>query len=51
MIRKTFALLGATCVGKTSLVKRFVNGLFDEKYLTTIGLKVDEKAVRIGPTM
>ena len=34
-------------MGKTSLVKRFVEGIFSEKYLTTIGVKVDKKTVSI----
>jgi small GTP-binding protein len=50
MIQKKIALLGAAGVGKTSLVRRFVESLFDEKYLTTIGVKVDKKLVRAGGT-
>jgi small GTP-binding protein len=46
MVQKKIALLGASGVGKTSLVRRFVESLFDEKYLTTIGVKVDKKTVR-----
>jgi Cdc6-like AAA superfamily ATPase len=41
VIQKKVALLGAPGVGKTSLVRRFVDSLFDDKYLTTIGVKVD----------
>ena len=37
VIQKKIALLGASGVGKTSLVRRFVDSLFDDKYLTTIG--------------
>jgi small GTP-binding protein len=48
MIQKKIALLGAPGVGKTSLVRRFVESIFDEKYLTTIGVKVDKKLVRAG---
>lgn len=48
MIQKKIALLGAAGVGKTSLVKRFITSLFDEKYLTTIGVKVDKKVIRVG---
>lgn len=47
MIQKKIALLGAPGVGKTSLVRQFVESLFDEKYLTTIGVKVDKKQVRV----
>ena len=45
MIQKKICLLGATGVGKTSLVKQFVEGIFSEKYLTSIGVKVDKKLV------
>jgi len=39
-------MLGSFSVGKTSLVRRFVESIFDEKYHTTIGVKVDKKVVR-----
>lgn len=38
-------MLGDFGVGKTSLVARFVRSTFAEKYLTTIGVKVDSKEV------
>ena len=41
-------LLGAAAVGKTSLVRRFVEGIFSESYLTTIGVKVDHRLVPLG---
>ena len=47
MIQKKICLLGASSVGKTSLVKQFVEGIFNEKYLTTIGVKIDKKVVSI----
>lgn len=47
MIQKKICLLGASSVGKTSLVKQFVEGIFNEKYLTTIGVKIDKKIVSI----
>jgi small GTP-binding protein len=47
LIQKKICLLGASSVGKTSLVKQFVNGIFNEKYLTTIGVKIDKKIVTI----
>lgn len=47
MIQKKICLLGASSVGKTSLVKQFVEGIFNEKYLTTIGVKVDKKRVEV----
>ena len=48
MIQKKLVLLGAPGVGKTSLVRRFVESLFDDKYLTTIGVKVDKKQVQVN---
>lgn len=47
MIQKKIALLGAPGVGKTSLVCRFVQSLFDDTYLTTIGVKIDKKQVHV----
>jgi small GTP-binding protein len=38
-------MLGDFGVGKTSLVSRFVRSTFSEKYLTTVGVKVDSKEV------
>jgi len=48
VIQKKIAMLGAPGVGKTSLVRRFVESLFDESYLTTIGVKIDKKLVTVG---
>lgn len=48
MIQKKICMLGATGVGKTSLVSRFVSSLFSDKYLTSVGVKVDKKVVTIG---
>ena len=40
-------MLGAFAVGKTSLVQRFVNSIFSEKYKTTLGVKIDKKTIAI----
>ena len=45
--QKKICLLGAFAVGKTSLVSRFVHAMFSEKYLTTVGVKIDKKVVEI----
>jgi len=47
VIQKKVCLLGAYGVGKTSLVSRFVHSLFSEKYMTTIGVKIDKKSVEL----
>ena len=47
MIQKKICMLGATGVGKTSLVRQFVKSVFSEKYHSTIGVKVDKKVVRV----
>jgi small GTP-binding protein len=44
-ISKKVCLLGDFAVGKTSLVRRFVYDLFDDKYITTIGVKVSRKTI------
>lgn len=41
-------MVGAFAVGKTSLVKQFVESIFDEKYHTTIGVKIDKKLLKLG---
>lgn len=43
-------MLGSFAVGKTSLVQRFVNSIFSEKYHTTIGVKIDQKKVDVEGT-
>jgi small GTP-binding protein len=50
MIQKKICMLGATGVGKTSLVSRYVLSVFSDKYLTTIGVKVDKKTVPVDGT-
>lgn len=46
-MQKKVCLLGDFAVGKTSLVRRFVYNLFNDKYLSTIGVKVSRKVVAI----
>lgn len=42
--------MGDFAVGKTSLIKRFVEGIFDEKYLTTVGVVVTRRSIDIAET-
>jgi len=48
MLQKKICMLGSFSVGKTSLVKRFVASIFSERYLTTVGVKIDKKVVTAG---
>ena len=51
-IAKKVCMLGDFGVGKTSLVARYVRNTFSEKYLTTVGVKVDSKTVEVdGATL
>lgn len=45
MISKKVVITGHFGVGKTSLFNRFISNTFNEKYLTTIGVRVDKKTV------
>jgi len=48
MLQRKICMLGAFSVGKTSLVRRYVSGLFSDAYLTTVGVKIDKKSVDLG---
>ena len=47
MFKFKICMLGAFAVGKTSLVQRYVHSLFDERYQTTLGVKIDRKSLVI----
>jgi len=46
-VQKKICMLGGFSVGKTSLVKRYVESVFSETYLTTVGVKIDKKTVSL----
>ena len=48
MLQKKICLLGAFGVGKTSLTRRFVESIFTDTYLTTVGVKIDKKNLTLG---
>jgi len=50
MISKKVILTGNFGVGKTSLFNQFLYHRFSEKYITTIGVKVDKKVLEIEGT-
>jgi small GTP-binding protein len=48
MRQKKVCVLGAFGVGKTSLVRRYVESIFSDTYLTTVGVKIDKKTLTVG---
>jgi small GTP-binding protein len=47
ILSKKVCLLGDFAVGKTSLVRRFIYDLFDDRYISSIGVKVSRKTINI----
>lgn len=50
MIQKKVCLLGTSGVGKTSLVARYVDDSFSDKYLTSVGVAIKKKTVTVDGT-
>jgi len=48
MLQKKICMLGSFAVGKTSLVRRFVESIYSDVYQTTVGVKIDKKNVQIN---
>jgi small GTP-binding protein len=46
-ISKKICLIGDFGVGKTSLIRRFVDRQFSDQYLSTVGVKISRKSVEI----
>ena len=49
MILAKVCVLGELSVGKTSLVRRFVDRSFSDAYLSTVGVKISRKLLRVSP--
>jgi small GTP-binding protein len=45
LIQKKICLLGDFAVGKTSLVRRYIEGIFEDTYLSTIGVNISRKVL------
>jgi len=48
MVQKKICMIGDFSVGKTSTVGQFVSQAFSEKYLTTVGVKIDTKTLTLS---
>jgi small GTP-binding protein len=48
MLQKKVCMLGSFAVGKTSLVRRFVESIYSDVYQTTVGVKIDKKSVKVA---
>lgn len=47
-IAKKICLVGDFAVGKTSLIRRFVDRQFSDQYLTTVGVKLSRKNIQLS---
>jgi small GTP-binding protein len=47
-VTRKICVLGDYAVGKTSLCSRFVHNVFSERYLTTVGVKIDTKPLTLA---
>lgn len=48
MPKKKICLIGDFGVGKSSLIRRFVDGQFSEHYLSTVGVQISQKDVEVA---
>jgi small GTP-binding protein len=46
-VKSKICLIGEKAVGKTSLIRRYVTDMFDDRYITTVGTKVSKKELLI----
>src|SRR5205823_13803396 len=46
-VKAKVCLVGDVAVGKTSLIRRFVQDEFDDRYIATVGTKVSKKTVDV----
>jgi len=47
VMKRKVCLVGESGVGKTSLIRRFVEGLYDDAYIATLGAVVKKKTVHL----
>ena len=49
-ISKKMCMIGDFGVGKTSLIRRFVESQFSDEYLSTVGVKISRKSIALENT-
>lgn len=45
---KKVCMLGSFAVGKTSLIRRYVESIYSDVYQTTVGVKIDKKNIQLN---
>jgi small GTP-binding protein len=48
MLNKKICMLGAYAVGKSALVQRYVHSIFEDRYLSTVGVKISKKVLTVN---
>ena len=51
ILNRKICLIGDFGVGKTSLIRRFVDRQFSDEYLSTVGAKISRKLVEVSPSV
>jgi small GTP-binding protein len=51
VLKAKVCLVGDSCVGKTSLIRRYVHNEFDDRYLSTLGAKITKKELLLESKM
>lgn len=51
IISKKICMVGDFGVGKTSLIRRFVEREFSDRYLSTVGVKISRKVIPLTPDL
>lgn len=47
--KRKICLIGDFAVGKTSLIRRYVDRQFSDQYLSTVGVKISKKQIALPP--
>ncbi|MGD1901885.1 MAG: Rab family GTPase [Geitlerinemataceae cyanobacterium] len=47
-ISRKITMVGDFSVGKTSLIRRYVEGKFDDRYLSTVGVKISRRSLEVA---